>query len=237
MQASLQQWRQENRCCRRSDSFEKSCLWSVAWLFLMCPSLPLFLLLIVVCLNCVGCVGGLGHNELTLWELESGVVVALGWNKVIALYLPCSYVSSKAALWWQTFCLSLNVFLFPQLMLWVSAIWGVCLIYWGFKSSAKVSRKAENLPYFYWRIRGCKRMRGEASQGWRLRSKLIYHTSLLIELTRCCHTTGAISALRWQVTGTRGGLWNGSWGMSQFLSSSLFSPSLLFYCSSSCLYL
>lgn len=144
MQASLQQWRQENRCCRRSDSFEKSCLWSVAWLFLMCPSLPLFLLLIVVCLNCVGCVGGLGHNELTLWELESGVVVALGWNKVIALYLPCSYVSSKAALWWQTFCLSLNVFLFPQLMLWVSAIWGV----WSTGALNQVPRCLEKLRTF-----------------------------------------------------------------------------------------
>lgn len=74
-------------------------------------------------------------------------------------------------------------------------------------------------------------------QGWRLRSTLIHYTSLLIELTRCCQTTGAISALHWQITGTRGGLWNGSWGMSQFLSSSLFSLSFLFYCSSSCLYL
>lgn len=122
--------------------------------------------------------------------------------------------------------------LFPQLVLWISAIWGVCLSYWGFKSgrnqSAKMSRKPAILWYVYWVITSRKRKRGEASitNIWHEGKADLLHLSPDKVHPMLCHMMWVVLGLCWQVAGTRAGLWNGSLGRSLNFCLPLFLSSL-----------
>lgn len=76
-----------------------------------------------------------------------------------------------------------GVFLFPKTVTQIAALWGVSLIYRGFKSGrilhAKVSRKAQILTYFLWIITNSKEKRGGSCRPARGKGQVTLEADLL----------------------------------------------------------
>lgn len=114
----------------------------------------------------------------------------------------------------------LQCFSLSPVSTWCLYNWNVFLIYWDLKQGeTKVPRCLEKLKYLSiftgtsWTVKG--REEKPPKQTYVSRENVTWQTDLLHLSSgkvhpRLCHMAWVVTVLSWQITGTRGGLWNGS---------------------------
>lgn len=138
-----------------------------------------------------------GSIPNSISTLEFGVI-ALGLNKATALYLVCSYLFSKASLWWQILYLCFPFSPIDTLYL--------CSVE---KPKCQGIWKAEILKYFYQSITDVGGRGFPNKHSWGKGKGCIaslLHFSPDKVRWMLCDMLQAVTELHWQVAGARGGL-------------------------------